>query len=159
RSEPQRSQRSEEKSSLTRDYLVGTHHFVVAMFENVAMPHVAAGESFKAHDDARNHAGIGAHGILPTCLVRLGRNSGASESEDVLVLIGKSIEAPAIENLKSNEMEMNGMGVVGQVHQIPYLHRIEGGIFSDGRRPSGVVQEHEDGILNQIVDLGQREGA
>ena len=34
------------------------HHFIVFVFQYVAMPHIASGIALEVHDDARHHARI-----------------------------------------------------------------------------------------------------
>src|SRR5277367_6702754 len=59
---------------LSRHYIKWPHHFVVLVLEDVTVPHIAAGESFEADDDARDHAGIGADRILPAGFTWFGRH-------------------------------------------------------------------------------------
>jgi hypothetical protein len=72
------------------------------------MPNVAARKTFKGNDDARDHAGIGAHGIFPSGFGGLGRNSRSGEMKLLMCEKRKRLEATAIENLEFNEMEMDG---------------------------------------------------
>ena len=68
------------------DNFVGPHHFVVFVLQDVAMPHVAPGESFEGNDDARNHSRIGAYRVFPAALGGRGGNRGPGEADRPLVL-------------------------------------------------------------------------
>jgi hypothetical protein len=87
---------------------VGPHHFVVLMFQDVAVPDVAAGEALKGDKNACNHARVGADGVFPPALEGLGRLPGPGEAQRSLGLEVDAIEAAAIENLKADEVQMNG---------------------------------------------------
>ena len=50
-------------------YLVGPQHLGLFMFEHVAMPNVAFGESLELHDDACYGHGIDAKGVSPARLL------------------------------------------------------------------------------------------
>ena len=47
------------------DYVVGAHHLVVLVFEDVAMPYVTSCEACEGDDNPRDHAGIGSYRVLP----------------------------------------------------------------------------------------------
>ena len=49
--------------------IVRSHHLIVLVLEQMAVPHIAARITFEAHDDARHHARIGAHRIFPAHLL------------------------------------------------------------------------------------------
>jgi hypothetical protein len=49
------------------------------VFEDVAVPDVAAGVSGEEDDDAGEHGGVGADGVLPSGFARFGRDGGAEE--------------------------------------------------------------------------------
>lgn len=46
-------------------HLERAHHFVVFVFENVAVPEVAAGVWGEGDDDAGRGSGVGADGVFP----------------------------------------------------------------------------------------------
>ncbi len=54
----------------------GRINLIVLVFEDVAVPDVAAGLSLEWNDDARDHGGIGADGVFPSHLFRRGRTGG-----------------------------------------------------------------------------------
>jgi hypothetical protein len=60
-----RSASATEHRSLCRHHFIGPHHLVVFVLEDVAMPDVAAGKALEGHQNARDHAGIGADRVFP----------------------------------------------------------------------------------------------
>src|ERR1700677_4708209 len=94
-------------------YLVGAHHFVVLVLQDVAVPDVAAGEAFEGDDDARDHAGVGAHSVLPAALRGGGGNCGPGETYRSLVLELEGVERPAVEYLKADQVQMDGVRILG----------------------------------------------
>src|SRR5580704_12416520 len=55
------------------NHFIRAHHFIVLVFEDVAVPHIASGETIKGHNDPRDHSGMGLYGIFPAGLIRAGR--------------------------------------------------------------------------------------
>jgi hypothetical protein len=139
--------------------LVRAHHFVVFMLEDVAMPDVAAGVAVETDDDAGDHAGFGAHCVLPPCFRRIGRDRVARELQLVFADVGEGLKTAAVEDLKFDEMQMDGMRIVGGIDQIPDFDRIKERIFGDGHVPGRVVKEHFDWVLHQVVNFIERKHA
>src|SRR5580658_2150332 len=90
------------------DHFIGTHHLIVFVFQNVAVPDVASGVSFERSDDARNHSRIGAHRILPSRFASLGGRDAAGISKHVLVLISEGVKTAAVQDLETHQVQMNG---------------------------------------------------
>ena len=61
------------------------------MFQDVAVPYVAAGKAFERDDDACDHSRIGAYRILPAALARGRRNRGSRKADGPLVLELKTV--------------------------------------------------------------------
>src|SRR5579862_1062723 len=118
------------------------HHFIVLMFNNVTVPDVSAGVSLESNDDARDHRWLRADRIFPSRLARIGRHGQAQAGKLFRPHISRRVESLSIENQKTHHMQMDGMGIVGEVDQIPDLDRIERGIFGYRRIPMRVVQQH-----------------
>ena len=72
----------------------------------------------------------------------------------------EDIERAAIEDLEANEVQMHGVGVFGEVDELPYFGRIEFGCLGDGFVPAFAIDEHEHGalVVVLIVMKGQRAG-
>src|ERR1700733_5702065 len=103
------------------DNFVGPHHLVVLVFENMAVPDVAAGESLERNNDPRDHAWVGADRVFPAGLRRSRRNSRAGEADRPFVLKFESVERPAVEYLKPHQVQMNRVSVFRQIHHPPDL--------------------------------------
>jgi hypothetical protein len=101
------------------DHVVGAHHFIVLMLEDVAMPDVASDKTFEANDDSRDHSWIRSNRVFPSSFVRIGRYRRPRVLQDALVFIEEGFEAAPVEDLESNQMKMDGVGIVGQVNQVP----------------------------------------
>ena len=56
--------RSEQLSTCRN--LVGAHHLVVFMLQDVAMPHILARIAFEARNNSRHHSRMGLHRIFPS---------------------------------------------------------------------------------------------
>ena len=96
---------------------IGTHHLVVFVLEHVTVPDVASGVAFKFHDDAGDSEGIGSDGIFPSKLAGGEGNGGAGEDDFSGELVDGNIERPAVKHLEADEVEVDGMGVVGQIDE------------------------------------------
>src|SRR5579863_3272568 len=101
------------------DHVVGPHHFVVLVLEDVAMPDVTTDKTFEANDDSCDHPRIRSHRIFPSGFVRIGRYRRPRVLHHALVLIKKRFKAAPVEDLESNQMQMDGVGIIGQVNQVP----------------------------------------
>jgi hypothetical protein len=66
-----------------------------------------------------------------------------------LGFVGEEFDAASIEYLESNEMKMDGVGVVRQVNQIPDFHRVQDWIFRDRHIPMSADEQHRDGVLDR----------
>ena len=88
------------------------------MFLDVAMPEIAAGIAGKRNVDARDHVGRALHHILPTTLIRVGWECFSGEAKrGVLQQVEVAVKLAAIDHLEANVMEMDGMGILGQIDQ------------------------------------------
>src|SRR5580692_2179494 len=78
------------------DDVVGAHHFIVLVLEDVAMPDVTPGKTFEANDDSRDHPRIRSHRVFPSSFVRIGRYRRPRVLQDALVFIEERFEAALI---------------------------------------------------------------
>jgi hypothetical protein len=106
------------------DHLIRPHHLIVLVLQHVAMPDVAPCISFERHDNARDHARVGARRVLPSGFGRFRRRRRARISQRILVLISEGVQTAAIQDLKTDQMKMDGVRIVGQIDQAPDFHRI-----------------------------------
>jgi hypothetical protein len=65
------------------DNVIGPHHVVGFMFEDVAVIEIAADVAFETHNNAGNHAWRALHRILPSQLMR-GRRVGISGQQSLI---------------------------------------------------------------------------
>jgi hypothetical protein len=117
------------------DHVIGPHHFIVLVLEDMAMPDVTSHKTFEADNDPRHHSRIGSHCIFPASLVRIGRHCRTCVLEYALGFVGEEFDAASIEYLESNEMKMDGVGVVRQVNQVPDFTE-----FRTGSSVTGIFQ-------------------
>jgi hypothetical protein len=82
------------------------------------MPYVAARLAIEAHRDARDHAGIGAHGVFPSRFVRLGRLRGPVYLT-MRRVPREQVERTAIDDLEAHQMQMDRMRVAGDIDEAP----------------------------------------
>ena len=123
------------------------------------MPDVAAGIAVEADDDAGDHAGLGADGIFPSCFGRFGGYGLAGEFQLFFAEVGEGLETATVENLKFDEMKMDGMRIVRGIDQVPDFDGIEKRIFGDRHMPGRIVEQHLDRVLYQVVYFVEREHA
>src|SRR5271155_4083180 len=91
------------------DHVVGAHHFIVLVLEDVAMPDVTPNKTFEANNDSRDHSWIRSHRVLPSSFVRIGRYHRPRVLQDALILIEEGFEAAPVEDLESNQMKVDGV--------------------------------------------------
>ena len=114
------------------------------------MPHVPSGIAFKGNDDARDQAGICANGILPPALNRRGRNRRPRKADRSLVLKFKCVEGAAVEYLKPDQVKMDRVRIIRQVHQLPNLRGVQRRLLGHGHVPWSIVQQHPHRLLDRI---------
>src|SRR6185312_10933706 len=101
--------------------LVRPHHFVGFMFEDVAVPDVSSGIRLEGNDDASGSSGRTLHHVFPAHFVRLGRHgwAGVAEGQRVAGEIVLDAEAASIEDLEADHVQVDGVGVMGEVGEAP----------------------------------------
>src|SRR4029434_5951930 len=99
-----------------------THHLIVLVFDDMAVPHVEASK-IKQSLDARNLLGIGDYSVLEA---RLPNFRWASRTAERL----------AIHDLKLHFVHVNGVGVFREVMDLPHFDRVQGWVLADRVGPS-----------------------
>ena len=94
------------------------------MFQNVAMPDIAAGVALEPYNDSRDHSRMRLHGVFPTGFVRRWRHSCADVLDSSSLVVVLRLKGPAVEDLKSDQVEVNRMRVIRKVQQVPDLDGI-----------------------------------
>src|SRR5437660_505033 len=84
----------------TRNDVVWAHHVVVFVFQNVAVPNVAADVSLESDDNPSHHAGICPRGIFPPGLTRGGWNRISCVAHALAVTVSESVERLPVQDLK-----------------------------------------------------------
>jgi hypothetical protein len=110
------------QSPLRLDYFIGPHHFVVLVLQNMAVPNVTTRIACKWDDDSRDHSWISSDRVLPAGLSRLRRYGTTSVADNLLTLICKRLKSAPIKNLKTHQVKMNRMCIVGDIQEVPDLH-------------------------------------
>ena len=137
------------------------------MLEDVAVIKVSARIAVEADDDAGDRGGGTVDGVLPALFIEVGRGSRREIACSLIILIFEDVEDTAIENLEANEMQVHGVGVFGEVDELPDLGGVELWGFGDGLVPMLVVEQHEHGVAdfvevfvegNRACDCGGRFG-
>ena len=90
---------------------------------------------------------------------RRGRDCVADEAELSRGLVGKGVKPSPVQNLKADQMEMDGMRVIRQVDERPDLGGIEHRSFRNWIVPVLAVKQHLHRFCDHIVDLAEREQA
>ena len=138
------------------DNFVRAHHLAVLVFEIVTVPYVTALVAFEMNDDTRDGFRFGAYGIFPSHFVGVGWREGAEVVKFAAACICESLEGAAIEDLEADEMEMDRMNVVSEIHQVPNLSGVEDGLFGYRLMPVGAVEEHQHSITGVSVIFVER---
>src|SRR4051812_15768329 len=89
------------------------------------MPDVTANIPFESHNNARDHLRVRANGILPTGLIRFGRQHGAGISNPPGPEVKRLVEATPIEELEADQMQVDRMRVLSGIDQFPDFDRID----------------------------------
>ena len=110
------------------------------------MPDVAAGIALEGDDDS-------SHGLALTRAVSFqpisfgsGGVAGSVYRSVPVDHVLESVKAPAIENLKAHQVQVNGVHIVGEVHEFPDFRGIEHRFLGDGHMPRRLVQQHPHGF-------------
>src|SRR5215207_10480937 len=90
---------------------IRAHHLVVLVLEDVAVPDEQAG-AVEERLHARDLAGVGDHGVLATELPALGRT-------------GDAVERLAVFYLEGDLVDVDRVGVLGEVVELPDLDRAD----------------------------------
>ena len=99
------------------------------MFEDVAVPYVAAGAACEGHDNPRDHTRIGANSVLPAGFIWFGTVPGP-EVQLALGLVTTRARSFAGLDLEAHQVQMNGMGIVGGIDEGPDFRRSQHRFFS-----------------------------
>ncbi len=102
------------------------------------------------YDDAGDLARFSADGVFPSGFDGFGWKRRAGITELVFVLIEKDVEGAAVENLEADEMQVDGVGIFSEIHQLPDFGGVEDGFLGDGRVPRGLVEQHAHGLLHLV---------
>jgi len=81
---------------IARDDFEGTHHFVVLVFEDAAVPGVLSGEVAELDGDANRLVGIDADGVLSHSLVWSGRVGSVRTAADHAELDQVEVKVPLL---------------------------------------------------------------
>ena len=86
------------------------------------MPDVPSRETGESNSDSRHHAGIGAHRILPTSLTRLRKHDWPRVFDLTRGPVGIPVEGSTVQNLESDQVQVNWMNIIARIYEIPNLH-------------------------------------
>src|SRR5579862_2263327 len=136
---------------------VGSHHLVVLVLEHVAVPDVAASIAFELDDDACDREGVNTGNVLPSHLAGSESVGGSGEDDLAGELVDSYIEGPAVEHLEADHVQVDGVGVVGEIDEGPDLGGVEDGSFGDGHVPVRAVEEHDAGAAKAVLVVGECE--
>src|SRR5580700_10527355 len=117
----------------------------------MTVPNVATWIAFKTRYDPRHHSWVRLHGVLPTGFVQRGRHERTNVLDSSTLVVVLWFERPAVEDLKSNQVEVNRMGIVREVQQVPDLHGIKSRGFRDRPAPMSIVEQHHYRIRRFII--------
>ena len=106
------------------------------------MPNVASRIAFKPHNNSSDHSGVSLHRVFPTGFCRVGTaRAGHGNSIHAMELVSVAVRRAAVENLKSNQVKMDGMRVIRGVDQAPDFGAADDGVLGDRHVPMRVVQQ------------------
>ena len=109
----------------------------------VIMPGSARAVSFQP--DSRGSGGTGRTG----------------EADHALGHVLEGVDGAAVKYLESDQVQVDGVRVLGEVDQFPDLRGVQYGLLGYGSHPGRVVEEHAHGLLHFVHVLieGQAAGA
>src|SRR5262249_50050317 len=116
------------------------------MLQKVTMPDVSPGVSLEFHDNARDHARMSLHRILPAHFI-CGWGHDRSDVHDLpAFIVILRFEWSPVEHLETYHVQMDRMRVVGKIKQAPDFYRVEHRTFRYRHAPMRVIQEHHHRI-------------
>ena len=125
---------------------------MILVLEDVAVVHVAAGEGGEAHDDVDDLVGVDSHRVLEASFVVVERVGDAvvGRLSDAYGRTGRSgrdrggvdlhDDGNAVEDLEGVEVDVDRVGVLGQVDEPPDL-----GLVEHGEERGGILEAGGDG--------------
>src|SRR5215471_6095290 len=141
----------------SRNDLIRPHHFVVLMFEKVAVPDIAARIAFELGDNASDHSRMGLDCIFPSRLVGCWRNRHSDIFYGSVPVVVLRFKRAPVQHLKANTVEVDWVRIIGKIHQPPDLHRIQSRTFGHRHVPMGVVEQHHHGVAGAVIFFSQRQ--
>ena len=75
-----------------------------------------------------------------------GGDGGGEEAELLCALVGEDVEDAAVEDLEAHQVEVHGVGVLGEIDELPDLGGVEAGLLGDGLVPVLAVEQHDHGV-------------
>jgi hypothetical protein len=115
------------------------------------MPYILTRVAVKSDDNPCNALAVGAHGVFPSRFIRsklCGRTTEANFSRQQEF---RHCNTAPVENLEACLMQMNGVGVAGQVDEIPNFYGPKRRLFSNRIMPMLSIQQHAAGLPRKIV--------
>ena len=76
-----------------------------------------------------------------------GGTAGAVKRRFLVRQVLAGVEGAAVEDLEAHEVEVHGVGVFGEVDELPDLGGVEFGGLGDGLVPALAVEEHDHRTL------------
>src|SRR5580700_167104 len=83
---------------------IRAHHFIVLVFEDVAVPHIASGETLEGHNNPRDHSRMSLYGIFPASLIRTRRFQRSQKVQLTLGLEQPRLVGLAVEDLEADQV-------------------------------------------------------
>jgi hypothetical protein len=124
-----------------RDHLERAHHFVVLVLKDVAVPDVTKplpGRRLcslwqvELGEDARHHSRMRLDGVLPRrTFIGIRRNRRPCEYDGTGSLERFFVERPPFQCLELHQVNVNGVRIVGGIHQVPDFESAHFGVFTD----------------------------
>ena len=135
------------------------HHVVGFVLEDMAVVEVVAGVAFELDDDARDHAWRALHDVFPAALEGFRWHGGGEVLHLLEHVEAIGLKDAAVEYLETHQVKVHGVGVLGEVDELPDFCGVEARLLGNGLVPVLAVYEHDHRVADLVVALAEGDGA
>lgn len=120
-----------------------SHHVIVFMLKNVAMPYVPPSVWPECYGDSQDFTGVGLNRVFPAFFTWWRRNGGSGVEQFSALFKTGCIKWAPVQYTEGDQMKMDGMCSACRIDDRPYFGRTDFRCFSDRIVPAFVVKKKD----------------